>query len=122
MLHMSHPHGKLGRTPARGAGRKETTMNSPSRRAAHLVRRWSPAVLTLAGLTAAMIAYASAGPTIAGILLLATVCVGAFSRPVIGSTPVSEPTSPVDPAAVRRYREEHPGSTISEAVAAITRQ
>ena len=97
-------------------------MHSPDRRSTRLVRRWSPAVLTLAGLTAAMIAYAWAGPTIAGILLFATVCVGAFSRPVIGSTPVSEPTSPVDPTAVRRYREEHPGSTISEAVAAITRQ
>ena len=97
-------------------------MHSLNRRSTHLARRWSLAVLTLAGLTAAMIAYASAEPTIAGILLLATVCVGASSMPVIGNTPVKEPTSHVDPAAVRRYREEHPGSTISDAVAAITRQ
>lgn len=96
-------------------------MHSPSRRAAHLMRRWMPAVVTLGGVTAALIAYTSSAPTIAVVLLLATLLVSALSRPVIGNTPVTEPTSPVDPAAVRRYRQEHPGSTISEAVAAVSR-
>lgn len=96
-------------------------MHSPSRRAAHLVRRWTPAVVTLGGATAALIAYTSSAPTIAVVLLLATLLVSALSRPVIGDAPVTEPTSPVDPAAVRRYRDEHPGSTISEAVAAVSR-
>jgi hypothetical protein len=78
-----------------------------------------PAALTLGGLTAAMIAYASSGPTIVVVLLLATSCVSAFSRPVIGNTPMARPAASVDPAAVRRYREEHPGATISDAVAAV---
>jgi hypothetical protein len=79
------------------------------------------AVVTLGGATAALIAYASSAPTIAVVLLLATLLVSAFSRPVIGDTPVTGPTSSVDPAAVRRYREERPGSTIREAVAAVSR-
>jgi hypothetical protein len=98
------------------------TLHSHTPRAAHPVRRWMPAVLTLGGLTAAMIAYASSGPTIVVALLLATSCVSAFSRPVIGSTPVTEPAPSVDPAAVRHHRQEHPGATISDAVAAITRR
>jgi hypothetical protein len=97
-------------------------MPSPNRRAAHLVRRWMPAVVTLGGATAALIAYASSAPTIAVVLLIATFCVSASSRPVIGNTPVTEPVPSVDPAAVRRWREEHPGATISDAVAAVTRR
>lgn len=96
-------------------------MHSPSRRAANLVRRWMTAVVTLGGVTAALIAYTSSAPTIAVVLLLATLLVSALSRPVIGNTPVTEPMPSVDPAAVRRWREEHPGSTISEAVAAVSR-
>jgi len=98
------------------------TMHSHTPRAAHPVRRWMPAVLTLGSLAAAVIAYASSWPTIAVVLLLATCCVSAFSRPVIGDTPVAGSARSVDPAAVRRYRQEHPGSTISDAVAAITRR
>lgn len=97
-------------------------MHSHTTKAAHPVRRWTPAVLTLGGLTAATIAYASSWPTIAVVLLLATSCVGAFSRPVIGSTPVAVPTRSVDPAVIRHYRQEHPGSTISEALAAVTQR
>ena len=95
-------------------------MDSHTPRAAHPVLRWRPAVLTLGGLTAATIAYASSWPTITVVLLLATSCVSAFSRPVIGSTPIAGSARSVDPALIRHHRQEHPGSTISEAIAAVT--
>jgi hypothetical protein len=85
------------------------------------VSRWAPAIATLGGLAASALALELFGWTVAGVVLLATAC-AAFRSPVIGDTPVLDPATSIDPAAVRRYREDHPGATISDAVAAVSRR
>jgi hypothetical protein len=85
-----------------------------------LVNRWKKAICMLGGLAASALAFGLFGPTIAGLVLLATLWCGAFGTPVIGDTPVLGRATSVDPGDVRRYREEHPGATISDAVAAVT--
>ncbi|MEK6310441.1 MAG: hypothetical protein V4737_04050 [Curtobacterium sp.] len=42
-----------------------------------------------------------------------------FTPSVIGSTRIPEGASP-DALEVRKWREEHPGATISEAIAAVS--
>lgn len=85
------------------------------------MRRRTSALITLGGLATAIVAYALFGPIYAGILALATLCFAAFGTSIIGSTTIVT-TRPIDPEAVRRYREEHPGATISEAASVIARE
>lgn len=79
-------------------------------------------IVTLGGLAASALAFGLFGPGIAGILLLGTISYAAFRSPTIGDTPVIGPAADISPGDVRRYREEHPGATISDAVAAISRR
>lgn len=79
------------------------------------------ALITLAGLAAAVLALALFGPIQAGIVAIATLCHAAFGRTIVGTTPI-RPGTGEDPHEVRRYRVEHPGTTISEAVAAVARR
>lgn len=73
----------------------------------------------LAGLTLALLALPLFGSVFAGLVLLATLCVASAAPSVVGATRLS-PTSAIDPRAVRRLREQHPGMTITEAAAIIT--
>lgn len=54
------------------------------------------------------------------VAALATITWAASAPSVIGTTPIPQGASP-DPAAVRRWRAEHPSSTVSEAIAAVTK-
>lgn len=85
------------------------------------MKRRTSALITLGGLAAAILAYSLFGPMYAGILALATLCFAAFGSPVVGST-TTLATGPIDPESVRRYREAHPGTTISEAAAVVARK
>lgn len=86
------------------------------------MNRWKPAILTLGGLAASSLAFGLFGPMIAGVVLLVTVCCATSRPPIIGDTPVPGTATSVEPREVRRYRETHPGATISDAVAAISRR
>lgn len=79
------------------------------------------ALITLGGLAAAILAYSLFGPLYAGILAVATLCFAAAGSPIVGTTTILA-TRPIDPEAVRRYREDHPVATISEAAAAVARK
>lgn len=85
------------------------------------MNRRTSALMTLGGLAAAILAFALFGPVYAGIVALATLCFAAFGTSVIGNTTILV-TKPVDPEVVRRYREEHPGATISEAASVVARK
>ncbi|ROQ19019.1 hypothetical protein EDF25_3608 [Curtobacterium sp. PhB131] len=54
------------------------------------------------------------------VAALATLTWAASSPSVIGTAPIPQGASP-DRAAVRRWRAEHPSSTVSEAIAAVTK-
>lgn len=54
------------------------------------------------------------------VAALATITWAASAPSVIGTTPIPQGASP-DPAAVRRWRAKHPSSTVSEAIAAVTK-
>ncbi|WIB59663.1 hypothetical protein DEJ13_14625 [Curtobacterium sp. MCLR17_007] len=85
------------------------------------MKRRTSALITLGGLTASILAYALFGPILAGILALATLCFAAFRTSIIGSTTILA-TKPIDPKAVRQYREDHPGATISAAASIVARR
>lgn len=54
------------------------------------------------------------------VAALATITWAASAPSIIGTTPIPQGASP-DPAAVRRWRAQHPSSTVSEAIAAVTK-
>lgn len=74
----------------------------------------SPLVLLL-GVGAVLVA----GPSLA-VVALCTAIALERQDPVIGDTPIVAPVTDLDAAAVRRYREAHPGATITDAIAALT--
>ncbi|KQO61183.1 hypothetical protein [Curtobacterium sp. Leaf261] len=78
------------------------------------------ALTVVGGLGAVVVAWVTMGMTVAGMILLATLVFAASARPVVGNTPISAGTT-IDPRAVRRYREQHPGATITDAIAALQR-
>jgi hypothetical protein len=80
------------------------------------------ALLTFGGLAAALGAVALFGVVPAGMLSLATLWFAASGPSVIGRPTATSDARDVDPRAVRRYRADHPGTTISEAVTTIGRQ
>lgn len=80
--------------------------------------RWAPAILTCAGFVAAGLALALFGSLCACAVAVATLWYATSGKSIIGET-VVPPGSNVDPSEVRRYRLEHPGTTISEAAAAL---
>jgi hypothetical protein len=83
-----------------------------------LVSRWAPAILTFVGLAATGLALALFGPLNACAVAVATLWYATWGTSIIGNT-VIPPRSDIDPSEVRRYRVEHPGTTISEAAAAV---
>jgi hypothetical protein len=80
------------------------------------------ALLTCGGVAASVGAAALFGVVPAGMLSLATLWFAASGPSVIGRSTVTSDAEDVDPREVRRYRTHHPGTTISEAVAAISRR
>jgi hypothetical protein len=84
------------------------------------MRRWVPALSVLGGLVATVGAWLTLDLLYACVAALATTTWTASAPSVIGTTPIPQGASP-DPAAVRRWRAEHPSSTVSEAIAAVTK-
>lgn len=82
------------------------------------MNRWTPAILTLAGLATAGLALTLFGPLYACADAVATLCYAGSGKSIVGNASIP-PGVTVDPQEVRRYRVEHPGVTISEAVAAV---
>lgn len=78
------------------------------------------AAASLGGLGLAVLAFFLQGPFIAGMIPRATLYLAAGRTRVVGDTPILGPID-VDVKVVRRYREEHPGATISDAIAATRR-
>ncbi|WP_139199833.1 hypothetical protein [Curtobacterium sp. MCBA15_008] len=85
------------------------------------MKPYRPAIVTICGLAAAIIAFGLFGPVFAGIIALATLCSAAFGTRIIGNASTGG-VGDVDPAEVRRYREEHPGATITEGIASVARR
>jgi hypothetical protein len=83
-----------------------------------LVSRWSPAILTFVGLAATGLALALFGPLHACAVAVVTLWCSTSGRSSIGNR-VIPAGSDLDPSEVRRYRVDHPGTTISEAAAAV---
>lgn len=85
------------------------------------MNRRTSALITFAGLAAAVLAFALFGPIEAGIVAIATLCHAAFGTSIVG-TSLIPPGTDVDPRDVRRFRREHPEATIREAAAAVARR
>jgi hypothetical protein len=83
-----------------------------------LVSRWAPAILTFVGLAATGLALALFGPLHACAVAVATLWYSTSGDSIIGNAAIPA-GSDLDPLEVRRYRVEHPGTTISEAAAAV---
>ncbi len=81
--------------------------------------RWGPALIVCGGLAATAGAWYALDLVYACVAALGTLTYAAFASPVIGSTAVPPGSTP-DPTEVRRWREQHPGSTVSEAIAAVS--
>jgi hypothetical protein len=80
------------------------------------------ALLTVGGVAASVGAAALFGVVPAGMLSLATLWFAASGPSVIGRPDITSDVDDVHPRAVRRYRADHPGTTISDAVTAIGRR
>ncbi|MBT2503768.1 hypothetical protein [Curtobacterium sp. ISL-83] len=79
------------------------------------------AVSTLAGLTVAILTYGVLGPVAAGIVFIAVLCHAFAGDGALGNTPIGD-VPVAAPEEIRRYRREHPGTTISEAIAILGRR
>lgn len=80
------------------------------------------AIVTLVGVAATPIACALFGVLPAGTVALATLWFAASGPSIVGATKPARDAGELDPREVRRYREDHPGTTISEAAAAVARR
>jgi hypothetical protein len=83
--------------------------------------RWTPALVILGGLVSTIGAGLSLGLLYACLGALATLAYAASLPSVIGTSHIPDGAAP-DPRAVREWREEHPGATISQAVAALAQR
>lgn len=95
----------------------QSTSTTTTRR---FVARWYGALITLGGLAATVGAFFLFGAVAAGVLALATTWF-AWSGPSVVGTPTTA-TAAADPREVRRHRQAHPGTTVSEAAAAVARR
>jgi hypothetical protein len=82
--------------------------------------RWLPAAASLGGLGLAVLAFFLLGPLFAGMIILAALYLAPGRARIVGDAPILGPVD-VDVKTVHRYREEHPGATISDAIAATRR-
>jgi hypothetical protein len=80
------------------------------------------ALLTIGGVAAWVGTLALFGIVPAGMLSLATLWFATSGPSVIGGPTVTSNVNDVEPWEVRRYRAAHPGTTITEAVAAVGRR
>lgn len=87
-----------------------------------LVTARGRALVTFGGVTASLTAFALFGAAEAGMVALATLWLAASGPSVVGMATIAGDLGCVDPHEVRRYREDHPGTTISEAVAVVARR
>lgn len=85
------------------------------------MKRRKPVIILICGVGATTAAFLFTEPAFAGMVLMATLFYAAFSKPIIGSTQVPV-NARITVDEVRHYREQHPGSTISEAAAAVARR
>lgn len=84
------------------------------------MRRWTPALIIIAGVVASVVAWVTLDLVYACLVSLATISYAAYAPSVIGNTSIPSGATP-DAALVRRWREEHPDATISDAIAATTK-
>lgn len=76
------------------------------------------ALETLSGLGLATLAFFAVSPFLAAGILIALLYLTPGRVRMFGDTPVIGPAD-VDPRALRQYREDHPGATIGDAIAAM---
>ncbi len=80
------------------------------------------ALVIVSGVMAAVGAFALFGTAPAGMVAFGTLWFAAASPGADDSIAVDLRGARVDPRDVRRYREDHPGTTIIEAASAIARR
>lgn len=80
------------------------------------------ALVTVAGVLAALGAFAMFGVATAGMLALATLWFAASGPSTLGAVSVDLRGVDLDAREVRRYREDHPGATIIEGTSAVARR
>jgi len=86
-----------------------------------LVTTRTRALTTVGGVLAAAVALALFGTAPAGMVALATLWFAATGPDTVGAVAVDLRGVHVDPREVRRYREDHPGTTIGEGASAVAR-
>lgn len=84
------------------------------------MRRWAPALIIFGGIVVTISALVTLGMLYACLAALGTVAYAAFAPSIVGTARV-RPGASVDPAEVRRWREAHPGATVSEAIQAVSK-
>lgn len=84
------------------------------------MRRWAPAFIILGGIVVTISALVTLGMLYACLAALGTVTYAAFAPSIVGTARV-QPGVSIEPADVRRWREAHPGATVSEAIQAISK-
>jgi hypothetical protein len=77
------------------------------------------ALITLGGVATSFAALALIGVEAAGTVALVTLWFAASGPGTVGTPGTASGPVDVDPRVVRRHRERHPGTTISEAVSAV---
>lgn len=81
------------------------------------MKKYIPAALILMFTVAAVIAYfATSTPVLALVFAMCGVLVWALTPNGLGRAP--GPGGDVSPRELKRYREEHPGSTVADAIRA----
>ncbi|KTR03229.1 hypothetical protein [Curtobacterium luteum] len=81
--------------------------------------RWQPTLVILGGIVTTIGAGLTLGFQYLCLGALATITYAAFAPSVIDSTRVPEGAA-ADPREVKKWREEHPGAIVSEAIAAVS--
>ncbi|MEJ8282423.1 hypothetical protein HQQ88_17135 [Curtobacterium sp. VKM Ac-2861] len=83
--------------------------------------RWTPALIILGGIALTACAWLTLDLLYSCMAALATITYATFAPGIVGNTPIPRGSAP-DPSQVKRWRETHPGSTVSEAIAAVTKR
>ena len=82
-------------------------------------RNWAKPLLTLAGTALAVLIYLH-GEWQWGLLVIVGTLTLAFATPdSLGSPPAKNQSSEPSATAIKKYRESHPGTSISAAIAAL---
>lgn len=85
------------------------------------MKKYIPSALILLFLVLAAITYfAASNPVLALVFAICAVLVWALAPSGLGHSP--GPAGDADPKELKNYREEHPGSTIADAVRATRKK